>query len=130
VKTHVAAAVLVAVLAGCAREQKSQALANMPLGAPVEQVRVAARPFEFAPNIVRFTQGAHAVMEIESQEEMKGFSIDRLGIYVDAPAKKTVIVEFYAERLGSTPFYCVRFAGEKRPEMRGTIVVEAPRTER
>lgn len=96
----------------------------MSLDAPVQKIYMTAKKYEFTPEVVRIKQGAHAILEIESLDVTHGFKIVHYGINVKIPAKRKVIVEFYARKPKTYPFRCSKFCGFGHFKMKGKIIVE------
>ena len=112
------------ILSGCASVQKDKSLKGMPPDAPVQNVHMTAKRYEFTPEIVRVRQGTHVVLEIESLDVKHGFEIDQYGINVTIPPKRTITVEFYTQGPGIYPFKCSYFCGIGHFGMNGKVIVE------
>ncbi|MDN3510885.1 MAG: cupredoxin domain-containing protein [Candidatus Jettenia sp.] len=112
------------ILSGCASGEKKKALEYLPPDAPVQEIYMAARQFEFTPDIIHVKRGTHVILEIESLDVTHGFKLTQYRINVTIPAKTKTTVEFYAQEPGTYPFKCAHFCGVGHFGMNGKLIVE------
>lgn len=112
------------ILSGCATARKNTALILIPPDAPVQNIYITAKQFEFTPDEIRVKQGTHVILEIESMDVTHGFKIDQYGINLTVPVKTKTTVEFYAREPGTYSFKCSHFCGVGHFGMKGKIIVE------
>ena len=112
------------ILSGCAAVQKDKFLKGMPPDAPVQNIHMTAKRYEYTPDVVLVKQGTHVILEIESLDITHGFKIGQYGINVTIPEKEKVTVEFYAREPGTYPFKCSHFCGAGHFGMNGKLIVE------
>ena len=92
--------------------------------APAEQViRLAAKKFEYSPNVITVKKGEPVVIEIVSSDRKHGFTIAALGIRSDVAPGKTNVVRFTPQTVGTFDFHCDLFCGSGHEGMAGTLVV-------
>jgi len=112
------------ILSGCAAVQKDKFLKGMPPDAPVQNIHMTAKRYEYTPDVVLVKQGTHVILEIESLDVAHGFKLAQHEINVTIPEKEKVTVEFYAREPGTHHFKCSYFCGAGHFGMKGKIVVE------
>ena len=112
------------ILSGCAAVQKDKFLKGMPPDAPVQNIHMTAKRFEFSPAEFRVNHGTHVILEIESLDVTHGFKIGKYEINATIPEKEKVTVEFYAREPGTYPFKCSHFCGAGHFGMNGKLIVE------
>ena len=92
--------------------------------APVHEVKVSAKKYEYSPSEIRVKQGERVRLVITATDRKHGFEIKELGIKAELEKGKETVVEFTAEKAGTYPFNCSNFCGFGHRRMRGTLVVE------
>lgn len=87
-------------------------------------IKITAKKFEYAPNIITLKKGVPVVLEFTSLDRLHGFTCPSLGIRSDVYPGKVTKVEFVPEKAGEFPFHCDNFCGTGHDKMTGKIVVE------
>ncbi len=92
--------------------------------APVREIDITAKQWEFIPNTITVSQGTRVKLNITSIDVAHGIALPEFGVsaYL-APGKKTT-VEFVADKKGTFSFFCNVFCGEGHRNMKGVLVVE------
>ncbi|WP_229259724.1 cupredoxin domain-containing protein [Duganella aceris] len=88
-------------------------------------IRIEARKFRFAPNVIELKAGEEVVLELTAIDFVHGFSLPDFNLRVDLVMGKPVRVTLKPEREGRFGFLCDNFCGSGHEEMAGTIVVKA-----
>ncbi len=95
-------------------------------GAQAERViRIEARRFRYAPDIIELKAGEAVVLELTALDFTHGFSIPDWHMRADLVIGKPVRVRLKPEHAGRFAFLCDNFCGSGHEEMSGTIVVHA-----
>jgi len=98
--------------------------APKPSEAPVHEIKMSAKKYEYTPSEIRVKQGERVRLLITATDRKHGFEIKELGIKTDLEKGKETVVEFTADKAGTYPFNCSNFCGFGHRRMRGTLVVE------
>ena len=88
-------------------------------------IKIEARKFRFAPNLIELKQGEAVVLELTAVDFPHGFSVPELHVRADLVMGKTVKVKLKPEQAGQFGFLCDNFCGSGHEEMAGTIIVKA-----
>jgi len=88
-------------------------------------IKVEARKFRFAPNLIELKKGEAVVLELTAVDFPHGFSVPEMKVRADLVMGKTVQVRLQPEQEGQFTFLCDNFCGSGHEEMAGTIVVKA-----
>lgn len=115
---------VVIILSGCTSIEKKKTVEFIPSDAPIQEIYMTARQFEFTSEIILVKQGTHVILEIESLDVTHGFKLTQYGINVTIPARTKTTVEFYTQEPGTYPFRCAHFCGVGHFGMSGKLIVE------
>lgn len=88
-------------------------------------IKIEARKFRFAPNVIELKKGEAVVLELTALDFPHGFSVPDLKIRADLVMGKPVQVKLKPETAGQFGFLCDNFCGSGHEEMAGTIIVKA-----
>lgn len=88
-------------------------------------IRIDARKFRFAPNVIELKKGETVVLELTALDFPHGFSIPELKVRTDLVIGKPVRVRLKPETEGQFGFLCDNFCGSGHEEMAGTLIVKA-----
>lgn len=98
--------------------------AQQPPVAPVHEIKMTAKKYEYSPNEIHVRQGERVRLLITALDHTHGFEIKDLGIKTDLEKEKETAVEFVADRAGEFPFNCSHFCGFGHRRMKGKLIVE------
>lgn len=87
-------------------------------------IKIEARKFRFAPNLIELKRGEAVTLELTAIDFPHGFSIPELKIRADLVMGKTVQVQLKPGQAGQFAFLCDNFCGSGHEEMAGTIIVK------
>ncbi len=95
-----------------------------PQGIPVKEFKIAAKRFEFTPNLIAVNQGDYFKLKITSLDCTHGFKIP--GTLIKHVLKKgqEEDIVLHARDRGKVGFECSNFCGIGYFFMKGTIVIE------
>ena len=88
-------------------------------------IKVEARKFRFAPNLIEVRQGEAVVLELRALDFAHGFNIPELQTRIDLVPGKAVQLRLQPAQAGRFGFLCDNFCGAGHEEMAGTLVVTA-----
>ena len=88
------------------------------------EIKVAAKRFEYNPNVITVKKGDHVRLLITAQDHDHGFKLDAFEIDQLIPKGQTATIEFTASKAGTFPFHCSHFCGMGHGKMKGKLVVE------
>jgi len=88
------------------------------------EITVAARKYEFNPNIITVKQGDRVRLVITSSDRDHGFKLEAFKINQELKKGKPTTIEFTADKAGTFPFLCSTICGLGHRKMRGKLVVE------
>jgi heme/copper-type cytochrome/quinol oxidase subunit 2 len=122
------AALLVVLPAGPGRAQTtaappSSSVAPIPPPAPVRQIRVTAKRFEFNPSVIEVSVGELVELTITSLDGRHGFRCPGLSLDGEVDGTRPLILKFKAEKPGEYPFRCSHFCGLGHSRHKGKIVI-------
>lgn len=92
----------------------------------VRVVEMTARQFAFDPSTVVVETDQPVRLEVTSEDVTHGIDLEGFGIDKHLPPKKTVTIEFTADKPGQHHFHCSVFCGKGHDKMHGTLVVRDP----
>ena len=102
------------------------AFSNWRAGADdqVERViKVVAKKFNYTPDQITLKKGEPVTLEFTALDFTHGFKVPDLGVRVDLPPGRPVLVHLNPDKTGRFPFLCDNFCGSGHEEMNGMIVV-------
>ncbi|MFQ5696188.1 MAG: cupredoxin domain-containing protein [Terriglobia bacterium] len=111
-----AAAVALAVSAPAMQETET--------AAPVREIHMTAKKYEFNPKEIRVKQGERVRLVLTALDRKHGFKIKEFGIKRTIKKGEETVVEFVAERAGTFQFKCAVWCGWRHGRMRGKLIVE------
>jgi len=118
------AALLLAWCAGSpATAQPAPPAATAPDAGGEQVIRITAKRFEYAPNVITVKRGRPVVFELTATDHDHGFLLDAFHVQADLDQGKTVRVRFIPDRTGTFEFHCDDFCGDFHDDMTGTLVV-------
>lgn len=88
-------------------------------------IKVEARKFRFAPNVIEVRQGEAVVLALRALDFAHGFNIPELQTRIDLVPGKVVQLRLQPALAGRFGFLCDNFCGAGHEEMAGTLVVTA-----
>jgi len=88
-------------------------------------IKIEARKFRFAPDVIELKKGEAVVLEFTALDFPHGFSLPDFKIRADLIMGKPVQVRLKPEEVGRFGFLCDNFCGSGHEEMAGTIIVKA-----
>ncbi|RFP13701.1 MULTISPECIES: cupredoxin domain-containing protein [unclassified Duganella] len=88
-------------------------------------IKIEARKFRFAPNVIELKKGEAVVLELTALDFPHGFSLPDFKIRADLVMGKPVRVKLKPEEAGQFGFLCDNFCGSGHEEMSGTLIVKA-----
>lgn len=94
--------------------------------APVKQIKMLAKNWQFIPERIEVVQGTRLQITIESKNAPHSFRLKEYGLDVKLPQDETTTVEFVADKAGEFKWRCGRPCGDGCPKMQGTLVVKPP----
>jgi cytochrome c oxidase subunit 2 len=99
-------------------------LSQAPLAGGAGEIRVTARKYEFAPNVIKVKRGDHIRLVITALDRDHGFKLEAFHIDQKLSKGEPVTVEFTADQTGTFPFECSHFCGLGHQKMKGHLTVE------
>jgi cytochrome c oxidase subunit 2 len=87
-------------------------------------IKIEARKFRFAPNVIELRKGEAVLLELTSLDFPHGFSLPDFKIRADLVMGKPVQVRLKPDQVGQFGFLCDNFCGSGHEEMAGTIIVK------
>jgi cytochrome c oxidase subunit II len=92
---------------------------------PEQIIKITAKKFEYAPNVIRIKKGVPVVLEFTSLDRIHGFTVPDLGgIRATIEPGKIAQVRIVAPKAGTYDFLCDLFCGDGHEDMTGKIIVE------
>lgn len=98
--------------------------AQEPPEAPVHEIKISAKKYEYSPGEIRVKQGEHVRLLITATDRKHGFEIKELGIKTELEKGKETVVEFTADKPGVFQIKCSSWCGFGHGGMRAELVVE------
>ena len=96
----------------------------VPAGAPLVEINMTARQWEFVPDTITVKKGDHVVIHLTSEDVTHGFMIRDYGINTKIEPGQVATVDFIADKEGTFGFRCSVLCGEGHKEQTGTLTVE------
>lgn len=97
-----------------------------PAGAPVQDIEMSAKKYEFAPRRVEVPISTLVRIHLSATDREHGFELkDVKGSCVTYKPGAPVTVEFFVDRSGEWEFRCCKFCGLGHGKMKGVLVVKA-----
>jgi len=96
-----------------------------PADAPVKEIEVSAKKYEFAPNVIEVPAKTLVRIHLKALDKEHGFQVTNFKdscVKIKPPERATV--EFYAEKAGEYEFLCCKFCGLGHGKMKGKLVVK------
>ena len=87
-------------------------------------IKIVAKKFNYTPDLITLKKGEPVTLEFTSLDFIHGFKVPDLGLRVDLPPGRPVLVHLTPEKSGRFLFLCDNFCGSGHEEMNGVIVVE------
>ena len=87
-------------------------------------IKIEARKFRYAPNVIELKKGEAVVLELTALDFPHGFSLPDFKIRADLVVGKPVRVKLKPEEAGQFGFLCDNFCGSGHEEMSGTLIVK------
>lgn len=94
-----------------------------PVPAAVQEIKVTAKQFSFAPNPIAVKKGVPVKLLVTATDVEHGFSLPAFGINKNLPVGQEVAIEFIPDKAGSFPFFCSVFCGSGHGGMSGSLTV-------
>ena len=96
-----------------------------PSDAPVKEVEVSAKKYEFTPSTIEVPVNTLLRLHIKAVDKEHGFELKSIKdscvkFKPDTPA----VVEFYADKAGEYDFNCCKYCGFGHGKMKGKLVVK------
>jgi len=88
-------------------------------------IKIEARKFRYAPNVIELKKGEAVVLELTALDFPHGFSLPDFKIRADLVMGKPVRVKLKPEEAWQFGFLCDNFCGSGHEEMSGTLIVKA-----
>ena len=87
-------------------------------------IKIVAKKFNYTPDLITLKKGDPVTLEFTSLDFIHGFKVPDLGLRVDLPPGRPVLLHLTPEKSGRFLFLCDNFCGSGHEEMNGVIVVE------
>lgn len=98
--------------------------AALPAQAPVNEIKMTAKKYEFNPSQIKVKQGDHVRLVITALDHDHGFKLEAFQVNQELKKGTDTTVEFTADKAGTFPFHCSKFCGVGHKRMKGELVVE------
>lgn len=96
-----------------------------PAGAPVKEVQVSAKKYEFSPATLEVPLNTLVRFQLQATDKEHGFEIKSIkDSCVKFKPGAPATVEFYADKAGEFEFSCCKFCGMGHGRMKGKLVVK------
>jgi len=92
--------------------------------APVREIKVSAKKYEYTPSEIRVKQGERVRLLITAADRKHGFEIKELGIKTELEKGKEIAVELTIGQPGTYQIKCSVRCGFGHGGMRAQLVVE------
>jgi cytochrome c oxidase subunit 2 len=91
--------------------------------APIHQINVVARKFQFEPAALVVSPGELVRLTIHSEDVVHGFGIPKMNIDVRVPeGGESVTIEFIAPEPGQYEIVCSKFCGHGHADMKAMLI--------
>jgi len=96
-----------------------------PADAPVKDVDVTAKKYEFSPATIEVPLHTVLRLHLKALDKEHGFELKSVkDSCVKFDPKAPTVVEFYAETAGELEFNCCKFCGFGHGKMKGKLIVK------
>ena len=95
-----------------------------PPEAPVREIKVSAKKYEYSPEEIRVKQGERVRLLITATDRKHGFEIKELGIKTELEKGKETVVDLTIGKPGTYQIKCSVRCGFGHGGMRAQLVVE------
>ena len=96
-----------------------------PADAPVKEIEVSAKKYEFAPNVIEVPAKMLVRIHLKALDKEHGFGLkDFKDSCVKFKPQEPATVEVYADKTGEYEFFCCKFCGLGHAKMKGKLVVK------
>jgi cytochrome c oxidase subunit 2 len=96
-----------------------------PAGAPVKEVEVSAKKYEFNPATIEVPANTLVRLHLQATDREHGFELKSVkDSCVKFDPKVPATVEFYADKAGEYEFSCCKRCGLGHGKMKGKLVVK------
>ncbi len=99
------------------------ALAQDASQAAGSEIKMTAKKYEFAPNVITVKNGERVKLVITALDHDHGFKLEAFKINERLKKGAPTTVEFTADKVGTFPFECSHFCGVGHQKMKGKLVV-------
>ena len=96
-----------------------------PAGAPVKEVEITAKKYEFSPSRIEVPSNTLLRIHLTSLDREHGFEISsHKGSCVKFKPKEPATVELYVDKPGEYVFSCCKYCGMGHGKMTGMLIVK------
>lgn len=96
-----------------------------PAGAPVKEVEVSAKKYEFNPSVIEVPVNTLLRLHLKATDKEHGFELKSVkDSCVKFKPEAPATLEFYADKAGEFEFSCCKFCGMGHGKMKGKLVVK------
>jgi cytochrome c oxidase subunit 2 len=96
-----------------------------PAGAPVKEIEVSAKKYEFTPAEIEVPVNTLVRLHLKSTDKEHGFELKSIkDSCVKFKPEAPATLEFYADKAGELEFSCCKFCGMGHGKMKGKLVVK------
>jgi cytochrome c oxidase subunit II len=100
-------------------------IGTAPAGAPVKEVEVSAKKYEFNPATIEVPANTLVRIQLKATDREHGFELKSVkDSCVKFDPKTPATVEFYADKAGEYEFSCCKRCGLGHGKMKGKLVVK------
>jgi len=115
-----------------AEDKKSGAPPNVikignpaPADAPVKEIEVSAKKYEFAPDLIEVPAKTLVRIHLKALDKEHGLEMkDFKDSCVKFKPQEPATVEIYADKAGEFEFHCCKYCGLGHGKMKGKLVVK------
>lgn len=109
-------------------DAKAQKIGTPPAGAPVQDVEISAKKYEFNPSTVEVAAGTVLRIHLKAEDKEHGFSVKGIADAKDSCVKfkpgAPATVELYVDKAGEYEIACCKFCGFGHKNMKGKLLVK------
>ena len=96
-----------------------------PAGAPVKEVEVSAKKYEFAPGVIEGSVNSVIRIHLKATDKEHGFELkDFKDSCVKFKPNEPATIEVYVDKAGEYEFQCCKYCGLGHGKMKGKLVVK------
>ena len=100
-------------------------IGNPPAGAPVKEIEVKAKKYEFSPDVVEIPANTLVKIHFKAEDKEHGFELkDFKDSCVKFKPGAPATLEFYSDKPGEYEFHCCKFCGRGHGKMKGKLMVK------